>query len=236
MTDAGASTDRAEPSPDAAALELVRRRVVNVVGHELRTPLTTIRGLAELLIDAADDEREHDIVPALVRSARRAERLLDDLLIAAGVITATPTTPPETVDLVPIAAAEVEGTAVALEGSPPGRVSGHRDQVRNAIGHLVTNADRYHDGPPVLHFETGTTPDGAAAVAVVVTTPVASDVPNLDLAFELFFRGEVAVMRSAGLGIGLPVARALARMDGGDVTIESRDGAIVARLVLPEAP
>ena len=37
-------------------LDLLRRRVVNVVGHELRTPVTTVRGLAESLAAAEDEE------------------------------------------------------------------------------------------------------------------------------------------------------------------------------------
>src|SRR6187549_2230858 len=38
------------------ALDLARRRFVNVVGHELRTPVTTLRGLAEELPDATLEE------------------------------------------------------------------------------------------------------------------------------------------------------------------------------------
>ena len=64
---------------------------MNVVGHELRTPLTTIRGLAELLGDASEEELRETLIPALVRNARRAERLLDDLLIAGEIDVARPT-------------------------------------------------------------------------------------------------------------------------------------------------
>ena len=38
-----------------AEVDLLRRRVLNVVGHELRTPITTLRGLAELLGTTPDD-------------------------------------------------------------------------------------------------------------------------------------------------------------------------------------
>ena len=41
--------------------------------------------------------------------------------------------------------------------------------------------------------------------------------------------------RAAGLGVGLPVARALARMDGGDVTIHQDGNRVVTRLMLPSA-
>jgi len=58
------------------ALDLARRRFVNVVGHELRTPVTTLRGLSEELADATEDELR-DLTPAIVRNARRVEALVD---------------------------------------------------------------------------------------------------------------------------------------------------------------
>ncbi|HYD08645.1 MAG TPA: histidine kinase dimerization/phospho-acceptor domain-containing protein, partial [Acidimicrobiales bacterium] len=70
------------------ALDLLRRRVVNVVGHELRTPVTIVRGLAESLAVANDDVAREQLIAALVRSSARLEGLVDELLLAAGVSTA----------------------------------------------------------------------------------------------------------------------------------------------------
>lgn len=211
-------------------LEFVRDRVIHVVGHELRTPLTTIRGLADLLEGASDEELHETLIPALVRNARRAEQLLDDLLVAGGISTAVPVEPPAAVDLEAVVREAVEGSRVEVDGRPDGPVLGHRDTVREAVGHLVDNAHRYADATPRLTFDA----DGAT-VTVQTTTPVDRPIPDLELGFELFFRGEQAVTRAAGLGIGLPVARALARLDGGDVTIAGTDGAVVTRLTLPRA-
>lgn len=219
-------------TPGPEALDLVRRRVINVVGHELRTPLTTVRGLAELLADASEEELRSTLIPALVRNARRAERLLDDLLIAAEVDTARPTSPPEPVDLAEVVAVATQDGDVMVEGAPGGEVLGHRDQIAHAIEHLLDNARRYGNDTPTLAY--GSDDD---TVTVVVRTPVERAVPSaeLELAFELFFRGEHAVTRAAGLGVGLPVARALARMDGGDVTIAADGDVVVSRLTLPRA-
>lgn len=212
------------------ALDLVRRRVINVVGHELRTPLTTVRGLAELLADASDEELRETLIPALVRNSRRAERLLDDLLIAAEIDTALPTEPAAPVELGPIVEDVTADTAVVVEGEPDGPVLAHRDAVSHTMGHLVENADQYADGTPTLHFDADDT-----TLTVVIRTPVDHDMPDLQLGFELFFRGEQAVTRAAGLGVGLPIARSLARMDGGDVTIDQDGDAVVTRLTLPRA-
>lgn len=212
------------------ALDLVRRRVTNVVGHELRTPLTTIRGLAELLADASEEELRETLIPALVRNARRAERLLDDLLIAGEINTALPTESPVAVDLGPIVRTATEGTDVEVRGEPAGPAFGHAAAVAHSVTHLVDNAHQYADGTPSVRFEAD-----EGTVTVEVLTPVDRELPDLELGFELFFRGERAVTRSAGLGVGLPVARALARMDGGDVTIEQVGGTVVTRLTLPRA-
>jgi signal transduction histidine kinase len=212
------------------ALEFVRDRVIHVVGHELRTPLTTVRGLAELLVDASEDELRETLIPALVRNARRAERLLDDLLIAAEIHTARPTDGVAAVDLAGVVGVATAGTPVVVEGTPSAPVLAHRDAVVHAVDHLIDNAEQYGDGPSTVRFE-----DDGDSVTLVVATPVDHEIAQLELSFELFFRGEQAVTRAAGLGIGLPVARALAQMDGGDVTINQHGGNVVTRLTLPRA-
>lgn len=209
-------------------LDLVRRRVINVVGHELRTPLTTVRGLAELMTTASDDELRETLIPTLIRNARRAERLLDDLLIAGGISTAHPTDGGIAIDLAEMVAAAVDGTSVRVDGAPDGPVFGHRETIGHALGHLVDNANRYGSGQATLTFESDTD-----SVTVLLRTPVDGVVSNLELGFELFFRGEIAVTTGPGLGVGLPVARALARLEGGDVSIEQNAGVVLTRLSLP---
>ena len=214
----------------AETLDFVRDRVIHVVGHELRTPVTTVRGLAELMATASDEELRETLLPALLRNARRTERLLDDLLLAAEVGTVRPTDDAEVVDLADVVTEVVAGTGIRVDGWPDGRIRAHRDSVCRAVGHLVANAERYHDDDPYIRFEAD---DGY--VTVVVVTPVDRQIGDLELVFELFFRGEIAVTRAPGLGVGLAAAKALARLDGGDVTIEQVEGQVLTRLVLPRA-
>lgn len=222
------------PSTGAEDTDLVRRRVINVVGHELRTPITTVRGLADqlahLLEGSVDGEAVDVVLPALVRNARRAEELLDDLLIASEVTTAHPVEPSTSVDLDAIVREVVDDAELTVEGSAPRPAQAHRTLVTRALGHIVSNATRYHDGRPSLHFEAD-----EDTVSVVVVTPVSGEIPDLELSFEVFFRGEDAVTRSPGIGVGLPAARALARVDGGDVTLEQDRHQVITRLTLPGA-
>lgn len=217
-------------APGSETLDYVRDRVIHVVGHELRTPVTTVRGLAELMATATDDELRDTLLPALLRNARRTERLLDDLLLAAEVGTVRPTDDAVVVDLTDVVAEATLRVDIRVEGWPEGRVRAHRDSVVRAVSHLVANADRYHDEQPWMRFESD--PD---FITVVVCTPVANQINDLELVFELFFRGEIAVTRAPGLGVGLAAAKALAQLDGGDVTIEQADGVVETRLRLPRA-
>lgn len=216
--------------PSADATDLVRRRVINVVGHELRTPITTVRGLAELLADADEREAREVIIPALIRNARRSEDLLDDLLIVSEVKTAHPVDDATDVDLGEVADAVTQHTPVRVDGRPDGTAFAHRDMALRALQHLVSNAVKYHVDEPWIRFESD-----EDSVTAVVVTPVDGEVSDVELSFEVFFRGESAVTRSAGLGIGLPAARALARVDDGDVTVESQPTRFIARLRLPRS-
>lgn len=209
-------------------VDLLRRRVLNVVGHELRTPATTLAGLAHQL-ERRDDAGRAEIIPALVRHADRLDHLVENLLLASSITTVVPVGDRHPVELVGTAreiwtgepAPEFTGEAVAVA---------RPDSVRRVLGELLTNAT-VHGEPPVVI--SGRQVDDTAELEVVSGGPIVSDA-DLALATEAFYRGERAVTAAAGLGLGLAVARTLARADGGDVSVRAGDGGgVVARLTLP---
>lgn len=205
------------------ALDLARRRFVNVVGHELRTPVTTLRGLAEELPVASLDE-VRELAPALVRNARRVEALLDDLLLAADITTALPVGEPEPIDLVATAQAAwdslANGEQLDLGGLSEAIVAMRPGAADIMLERVLDNAHRY--GKPPFELET-TRHEGKVRIRVSNGGADLGD-DDVHLAFELFYRGEGAVTSAPGFGLGLPVARALARQHDGDLTLASRDG------------
>ncbi len=205
------------------ALDLARRRFVNVVGHELRTPVTTLRGLTEELVNA-DEAELQELAPAIVRSARRVEALLDDLLLATDITTALPVGDPEPIDLVACAQATWDALEndhdLALSGATEAVVAMRPGAADTMLERVLDNARRYGHDPYALE---------AAAVDGRVRLKVSSEGAELKpdevhLAFELFYRGEGAVTSAPGFGLGLPVARALARQHDGDLHLEPRSG------------
>lgn len=205
------------------ALNRARGRFVAVVGHELRTPVTTLRGLVEEL-PAADLDMVRELTPAIVRSARRVESLLDDLLLATDITTALPVGDPEPVDLVACAQATwdaVEGVPeLALTGDKEAVVSMRPRAADTMLERVLDNAHRY--GTPPFGFDADADADRVRITVSSGGPDLAAD--DVHLAFELFYRGEGAVTSAPGFGLGLPVARALARQHDGDLHIEPRAG------------
>jgi signal transduction histidine kinase len=206
-----------------AALNVARGRFIAVVGHELRTPVTTLRGLAEQL-EGADAETVRDLTPALVRNARRVESLLDDLLLATDITTVLPVGEPERIDLVSTAQAIwdafEEDAELVLSGTPEADVDMRPGAADTMLERVLDNARRYGRAPFRLHAD-----QAGDRVRLVIASEGPELVPDdVHLAFELFYRGEAAVTSAPGFGLGLPVARALARQDGGELTIEPREG------------
>ena len=216
-----------------AEVEAIRRRVVNVVGHALRTPVTTLCGMAEALAQAKDPVVRAELQVAVERNAAIVERLLDDLLIASGVSTALPVDEPTLVEL---------GDALwsawrtldhdqqlLVEGDRELTVFAKRVSVDRALSLLLDNAAKYGDGP----IEARLGRHGPLAVVSIAAPGAAPSEDERPLVFELFYRGEHAVMRAPGLGIGLPVARALLAAEGGMVALDMSDEGVVARVELP---
>lgn len=228
MDTGGEPTDAARALADVDA---IRRRVVNVVGHALRTPVTTVAGMAAALESATDDDTRSMLIAGLSRNADRVESLLDELLVAAGVSTALPVGEPERVAVEPI----VRDTWQSLEGpdglavDAPAAPFVRARAFERIVRMILDNALKYGDGNVAVRAEAIA---NGVRLEVESSGPVPSD-EELAHACELLYRGEQAVMTSPGLGIGLAVARELARAEGGDVTLGRRGDNVVATVDLP---
>jgi two-component system sensor histidine kinase KdpD len=209
-------------------VDLLRRRVLNVVGHELRTPVTTLSGLATALERCTDEGERRELLAAVARNANRLERLVDDLLLAAGISTVVPVEEPEAIDLVAAARSQWTGRADAISGSAIGLA--RRTSVRRILGAVLDNAITHGEAPFTI---VGSVVGDRAVLDVSNGGPPLSDA-ELETAAELFFRGERAVTTHPGLGVGLAMARTLIEADGGSLGLHPRDaGGVIARIELP---
>lgn len=210
-----------------------RDRFIATVSHELRTPLTGAMGLLEIVSSggADDSERDEMIELALLQVKDMAD-IVEDLLVAARAANGRLTVNPEVTDVAASVAnvLSVTGEPFAADFEPHALAWADPVRLRQIVKNLVTNAIRYGGAErQVAVFRTG-----QLVVVEVKDTGPPLDPEKVELMFEPYERADGQSHRES-VGLGLTVARTLARLMGGDVTYE-HDGLATFRLVLPAAP
>jgi len=207
----------------------------------VRTPLTTIQGHLEALRDGVLPP-DRGTFTVLHDEAARLGRLVADLELLARTEAAGLSLERASTDLADAgreAAAELGATfgskGVALElAIEAGPVVGDAARLSQIARNLLSNALKFTPGGGHVRVSTGRAP-GQAYLEVRDDGPgiEPSDLPYV---FDRFWRGR-NVADVSGSGIGLTVARELARAHGGEISVTSEPGrGAVFRLVLPSDP
>jgi signal transduction histidine kinase len=206
--------------------------LIATVSHELRSPLTTIVGVFGILRvrrhRLSPGERD-ELVRMGIRQSERLHRMIEQLLLAARfeqpeAIASLEAARVEldAIELVRQAAAEARarhrGRRIAIEtdGSLPVRVAG--DAVVQVLGNLLDNACKYSpSGQPV---RLSATRAGAEAVLAVEDAGPGIPPAERERIFDRFTQLERHSQRRAGgVGLGLYIARQLARSQDGDLLV-----------------
>ncbi len=205
-----------------------RTAMVGAVSHDLRTPLARIRYRMErapeelkvqVLSDVEQMERMIGSVLAFIRQAGepgRRERL--DLLSIVECVVDDAALPGGDIEIVKACPLQIDGDGLALQ---------------RMLTNLVDNALKYGRTARISLSRT----DGEALIEIRDEGP---GLPPAELArvFQPFYRANAArTLDDGGVGLGLSVARSIARAHGGDVELESPEGGgLLARVRLPIAP
>jgi signal transduction histidine kinase len=215
------------------------RRFVADAAHELRTPIAGLRAAAEASLSSRAGGEERDRLQLLlVREAARAGRLVEDLLALAR-IDAGLSLDQEPVELVGLAEAEAERTRllapsvrVVVTGEP---LTVHADPGRltQVLANLLDNARRHTpDGGEISIAVDRLDPD-TAGVWVADSGPGVPDADR-ERIFDRLVRLDEARARdggsAGGAGLGLSIARGIARAHGGE--LRCVDGSVF-ELTLP---
>lgn len=209
----------------AQAADEAKSRFLAQMSHELRTPLNAILGLGHAELHEARDEAARQRMTLLVTSARSLGVILDDVLdlsaIQAGRLPIRPTTANPGAELQavvalfhPLFAAEGQSLTLSLPDDLPPLARFDAQRLRQCLSNLLSNALKY-------------TETGGASVAVqwlpenLLRIEVSDTGPGITAAeaedlFAPFHRGSAA---QPGSGLGLSIARDLARAMGGDVQL-----------------
>ncbi|MDT5220004.1 MAG: two-component system, OmpR family, sensor kinase [Mycobacterium sp.] len=236
---------RAQQAAEAAQrAEAATRQFLVDAAHELRTPIAGIQAAAEQLVANAgqqDDPQargQYRRASLLQSDARRAGRLVADMLdlsrIDAGISLDRHDT-----DLAVIVDAEAQRAAmlapqlsIVRTGLERLTVLADPTRVAQILSNLLDNARRHTPAEGSITIDLSA--DGGEAVVTVSDTgPGVPDDERLRI-FERLVRLDAARDRDhGGAGLGLSIARALARAHDGDLVCVPNDGGAQFRFTLP---
>jgi signal transduction histidine kinase len=205
---------------------------VNQVSHELRSPLTNIRMYADLVeadLDGLPDEAADEIRPRLgvIQSeSQRLSRLIGNVLTFARQqrktlrLSFAPCCIDQVVqDVLARFRPVLAQLGVQCEfAAGAGRiVSADADAVQQIVGNLISNVEKYAAAGRWMGI--ATRQEGGRTIITVADRGPGVDPALRETIFEPFWRGDHGIRGVAGTGIGLAIARELARLHGGDVTL-----------------
>lgn len=201
-----------------------RTAMVGAISHDLRTPLARMRFKLEAappeVRDAAlsDVSQMEHMITAVLRYIKDVnapgERTRLDLLSLLECV---------------VDEAAGAGADVSLVSQYPIVIEGDELALQRVFENLVDNADKYGKRASVRLFEE----NGAAVVEIADQGPGIA-AAEMQRVFEPFYRAEAArTLDGSGVGLGLAIARSIARAHGGDVSLSSPGRGLVARVTLP---
>jgi PAS domain S-box-containing protein len=209
---------------------------IATVSHELRTPVTPIKGYAELLRarwDSIPPEKRVKALDVIADRAGHLARLVEDLLLASSI--SSDSEPAQsvvmgTVDLnalISRAAEDFTGAADArlrlCPAQEPVEVDCDSTRAVQILGNLLSNALKY--SPEGATIEVYVERRGDHGVVAVHDHGRGIPADQLERVFEKFHRVEdPMVMQTGGSGLGLYIARHLARAMAGDLEVASTFG------------
>jgi signal transduction histidine kinase len=234
-------------------LKLARQKTdfVSNVSHELKTPLTSIRMFSELLAEnrVSDPAKQRSYLGIISAEAARLTRLINNVLDFARLERGEKKYRLEPCDLVRVVRETAETYRPHLETNgfkfdcqfpaSPLQVQGDCDALAQIIVNLLSNAEKYSNSHKEIGLRVESSSDSRVEVKVLDR---GSGVPKgcEEKIFEQFYRAHDSLSSGIqGSGLGLTLARQIARAHHGDILYEPRPeggSCFTLRLPLAESP
>lgn len=205
-----------------------RRQLLSDLAHELRTPLSTVEGYLEGLVDGVVDP-DPETFATLQQAAGRLRRLVDDVAVVSRAeegqldLERRLVEPGQLVDGVEATTKGAYSRAgIGLDvdvarGLP--LVDVDPERIHQVLANLLDNARRHT--PTGGRVMMRATLEASGVVITVEDTGEGMSADQLARVFERYYRGDAARASGTGTGIGLTIARGIARSHGGTLTADS---------------
>jgi signal transduction histidine kinase len=216
---------------DLAQANRAKDTFLATLSHELRTPLTPVLGWVNLLRNGGlDASGMGQALDTIERNARLQVRLIDDLLDISRIVAGKLRFDPEPVDLISVVEAAIEtvkgsaatrGIEMRCElGAVPLVVQGSPVRLQQIIWNLLSNAIKFTERGGRVTVKC-TAVDGEARL-IVEDTGIGIEPQFLPHVFDRFRQADPSTTRQyGGLGLGLAIVDALAKLHGGRVVVHS---------------
>jgi len=238
---------------EAAAANRLKDHFIAVLSHELRNPLAPVRNAVPLLRalqERPDPAMLKSLVDMLDRQTGQLTRLVNDLLDVSRITSGRIELTRARLDLRSVARQALEALAPSLEQRrqrmtselppDPVEVVGDHARLSQIVSNLLDNAAKFT--PEGGRIDLALCTEGAQAVLTVRDDGSGIDPAVLPHIFSAFAVREPRLQRAgtAGLGLGLSIARTLAELHGGSLEARSagagKGSEFVLRLPLAPAP
>jgi PAS domain S-box-containing protein len=220
----------------AHRLDELKAEFVATASHELRTPLAAVYGAAQTLRRhdfALDESGRERFVALIIEESDRLSRIVNEILLASQLDAGRLDLFTESFDPVDLMERVVESArtrapagvsiAVHVPDSAPA-VGADRDKVRQVLVNLVENAVKY--SPNGGKIEIGIKPRATTVQFFVRDEGLGIPPDEQAHIFEKFYRLDPGMRRGVGgTGLGLYICRELVERMGGQISVESADGA-----------
>jgi PAS domain S-box-containing protein len=231
-------TERVHAQKELEASLRSKDELIASISHELRTPLTSVVGFAQLLQDQTSGlsgEERAEMIRTIADEGADLTNIVEDLLTSAKAEAGTLTVVHIPVDLRAQAAQvletwdqhqvghiELTGSAVRAMGDPA--------RVRQILRNLISNALKYGGNRIRINVNSDQT---TTRIAVIDDGPGAPP-DQQERIFESYQRAHHTPGLTASIGLGLTIARQLARLMDGDLTYRHQPDQTTFELTLPK--
>jgi signal transduction histidine kinase/CheY-like chemotaxis protein len=241
ITDLKSKQDQLEEAREqAVAASSAKSQFLASMSHELRTPLNAIIGYSEMLSEDAQDmgfESATEDLEKIMASGRHLLSLINDVLDLSKIEAGKMEIYVETFDLKPLVD-EVASTVVPLVAkngntlvvniqADNDTIETDKTKLRQNLFNLLSNAAKFTENGQIELNVARITADGEDRFRFAVRDEgIGMTQAQSDKLFRAFVQADQSTTRNfGGTGLGLAIAQQFTRMMGGQITVQSQEGA-----------